>query len=375
MRSSRSDPDPLDPGPAGFTHRGLHYGPEFPENSRIAFATALEFGAGIECDLRLTADDHIVVFHDRDASRLCRSPMKIGESTLADLGCLSLGGHPIPTLGSLLSMVDGRVPLLLEVKVNRDIWRWVRTLREGLSGYEGRLAVMSFDPRIPRLMKTNMPEVRRGLIVRDRHSLLRRRFAILLASPQFLAVERPALGKSWVARARQRNAPGRKRTPTTRPTPSSRRVNLRVTTPTTLVAPPGSKTRWNDASLKTSTTRGSEKSHQLVQIQSTNDAKSGDGATRDAPAPTGFSTTFCRGSRRPTPELSHFSKPRAQARRYKSRMDLTIKRIDDLEFYDGPHKVEGIHFRYAGKELGVRAYAVAAAPSIKITPLDSTTGP
>lgn len=204
MRSSRSDPDPLDPGPAGFTHRGLHYGSEFPENSLIAFAGALEFGAGIECDLRLTAENRIVLFHDRDAWRLCGSPMKIGGSTLADLGRLSLGGHPIPTLESLLSMVDGRVPLLLEVKVDRDIWRWVPALRAGLAAYRGRFAVMSFDPRIPRLMKTNMPEVRRGLIVRDRHSGVRRGFAIALASPQFLAVERPALGKPWVERARRR---------------------------------------------------------------------------------------------------------------------------------------------------------------------------
>jgi len=204
MRSSRLSPDPLDPGPAGFTHRGLHYGSEFPENSLIAFAAALEFGAGIECDLRLTADNRIVVFHDRDALRLCGSPMKIGESTLADLGRLSLGGHPIPTLESLLTLVAGRVPLLLEVKVNRDIWRWVPVLREGLANYDGRFAVMSFDPRIPRLMKTNMPQVRRGLIVRDRHSWIRRGFAIALASPQFLAVERPALGKPWVERVRRR---------------------------------------------------------------------------------------------------------------------------------------------------------------------------
>ncbi len=204
MRSSRSDPDPLDPGPAGFTHRGLHYGSEFPENSLIAFAAALELGAGIECDLRLTADNRIVVFHDRDAWRLCGSPMKIGESTLADLGRLSLGRHPIPTLESLLALVASRVPLLLEVKVDRDIWRWVPALRAGLAGYRGRFAIMSFDPRIPRLIKTNMPDVRRGLIIRDRHSMVRRSFAIALASPQFLAVERSALGKPWVERARLR---------------------------------------------------------------------------------------------------------------------------------------------------------------------------
>src|SRR3982750_4615976 len=85
MRSSPSKPDPLNPGPAGFAHRGLHYGSGFPENSLVAFAGALEMGAGIECDLRLTADSQIVVFHDADAWRICASPVKIGESKLSEL--------------------------------------------------------------------------------------------------------------------------------------------------------------------------------------------------------------------------------------------------------------------------------------------------
>src|SRR5438552_18327057 len=100
MRSSRSKPDPLDPGPAGFAHRGLHYGPGLPENSLIAFAGALELGAGIECDLRLTADDHVVVFHDADAMRICASPLKIGRSRWSDLSRLRVGEHPMPTLES-----------------------------------------------------------------------------------------------------------------------------------------------------------------------------------------------------------------------------------------------------------------------------------
>ena len=92
-RCNRRGPaaDPLDPGPAGFAHRGLHYGSGFPENSLLAFAAALELGAGIECDLRLTADNQIVVFHDEDAWRMCASPMVIGRSTLAELGRLRLG--------------------------------------------------------------------------------------------------------------------------------------------------------------------------------------------------------------------------------------------------------------------------------------------
>src|SRR5215212_4293301 len=100
-RLSPSVADPLDPGPVGFAHRGLHYGSQFPENSLIAFAAALELGCGIECDLRLTADDQVVVFHDADALRICASPLRIGGSTLAELGRLRLGEGPIPTLASL----------------------------------------------------------------------------------------------------------------------------------------------------------------------------------------------------------------------------------------------------------------------------------
>ena len=204
MRSSRSVADPLDPGPAGFAHRGLHCAAQVPENSLVSFAAALELGAGIECDLRLTADDQILVFHDADAWRLCASPLRIGRSSLAELGRLRLGNEPIPTLASLLALVAGRVPLLLEVKVDADIWRWVPALRGALADYPGRIGVMSFDARLPRLLKTNLPSVRRGLVVRDRASPLKRWLALWLSSPDFLAVERTALGRRWVVRARER---------------------------------------------------------------------------------------------------------------------------------------------------------------------------
>ena len=204
MRSSRSVADPLDPGPAGFAHRGLHRGSEFPENSLLAFAAALEAGAGIECDLRLTADDRVVVFHDADARRICGSPMRIGECRLAELGSLRVGDGPIPTLESVLQLVGARVPLLLEAKVEDDIWRWAPALKRALSGYDGRFGFMSFDARLPRQLRTNLPDVRRGLVINDRLSGWKRFWALRLAHPQFLAVEAAALGKPWVERARRR---------------------------------------------------------------------------------------------------------------------------------------------------------------------------
>ena len=167
MRSSPSDPDPLDPGPLGFAHRGLHRGPGFPENSFVAFAAALEMGAGIECDLRLTADNRIVVFHDRETWRMCSSHLWVNRSTYAELSRLRVGDGPIPTLESLLELVKGTVPLLLEIKVEGDLWRWMPALKAALRDYRGRHGVMSFDARIGAPSENEFPQVRRGLVIRD----------------------------------------------------------------------------------------------------------------------------------------------------------------------------------------------------------------
>jgi glycerophosphoryl diester phosphodiesterase len=202
MRSSPSKPDPLDPGPLGFAHRGLHSGSDAPENSLAAFKAAIEFGAGIECDLRLTADNRLVVFHDADARRLCASPLRIGESKWSDLAGLRIGAHPIPTLESLLALVAGRIPLLFEAKIEGDARRWATALKRDLSRYPGRFAVMSFDPRFCRSLKRDTPGVRRGLLVKDSLRALRRNLYIRVAGADFLGVEVPALGKRWVAAAR-----------------------------------------------------------------------------------------------------------------------------------------------------------------------------
>ena len=201
---SRSGSDPLYPGPVGFAHRGLHDGATFIENSLLAFAAALERGAGIECDLRLTADNQVIVFHDADALRLCGSHAIIARSTRAELARFSVGNRPIPTLGQLLRLVDGRVPLLLEAKVDERFWPFGPAMLEALKDYSGAYGVMSFDPRLPRWFKTNAPHIRRGLVISDKLPSLRRWSAMMLADPQFLSVHRAALDQSWVARARRR---------------------------------------------------------------------------------------------------------------------------------------------------------------------------
>lgn len=211
MRLSPSNPetpaaDPLDPGPAGFAHRGLH-GPDVPENSLAAFRAALELGAGIECDVRLSGDGEVMVFHDHRLSRLCGADWMV-EATPAAV----LAGHrlldseeTIPWLSELLDLVGGRVPVLIEAKACAgNAARLAAALAGDLAAYAGPVGVMSFDPFVCRWFARERPYLRRGLVVKARWSALERWRRRIIASPHFLAVDRRLLGTRWAARMQAR---------------------------------------------------------------------------------------------------------------------------------------------------------------------------
>jgi len=210
MRSSPSgtDPrgiDPLSPGPAGFAHRGLH-GPGVPENSLAAFRAAIAAGAGIECDVRLSADGEAMVFHDRDLRRLCGCDWQ-AETTRAEAlaGRRLLGSEAnIPWLGELLDLVQGRVPILIELKVRDNAARLAGAVADELGDYAGPAGVMSFDPKVSRWFARNRPYVARGLVVSDRSCALDRWTAVGYARPHFIAAERSLLGTRWARRVRRK---------------------------------------------------------------------------------------------------------------------------------------------------------------------------
>jgi len=59
---------------------------ERPENTLKAFQYALEIGCQmLECDVRITKDDVLIVCHDEDSERLCGDKRKIIDCNYADL--------------------------------------------------------------------------------------------------------------------------------------------------------------------------------------------------------------------------------------------------------------------------------------------------
>ena len=150
-------------------HRGLHGG-EIPENSRAAMKAAIDAGYGIELDLQLSADNEAMVFHDYDMKRLTGTAGPIRMQTVSALNALNLSnGEPIPTLIEILELVDGRAPLLIEIKdqdgaLGPNVGILESRTAELLAKYNGPVAVMSFNPHSVFAMQKHAPSVSRGLV-------------------------------------------------------------------------------------------------------------------------------------------------------------------------------------------------------------------
>ena len=152
-----------------FAHRGLHDSKAgIVENTLPAFEAACEKGYGIELDIRFTRDSRVIVFHDDDLGRLVGDDRKVSDFTLDELREIPLCGIAsarIPTLREVLDRVNGRVPLLIEVKNGTDNARLCEALMAHLEGYRGAYIVESFNPLIVGWFRKNAPQVVRGQLV------------------------------------------------------------------------------------------------------------------------------------------------------------------------------------------------------------------
>ena len=190
----------------GFAHRGLH-GPGVPENSLAAFRAALNADAGIECDVRLSGDGQVMVFHDHDLRRLCASALAVESTPASVLAGQKLfdSGEHIPRLKELLGLVAGRVPLLVEVKCRGgNAAQATAAVAADLKDYAGPVGVMSFEPSVGRWLARHEPEMRRGLVISERAGAFDRWRSIRSAAPHFAAIDFGALARPWVAKVRQR---------------------------------------------------------------------------------------------------------------------------------------------------------------------------
>ncbi len=152
-------------------HRGLHdFDAGAPENSRAAFRAAIRQGFGIELDLQMSQDGEAMVFHDYGLNRLTHENGALRQHSAEDLRAITLvsGGESIPDLAEVLALIDGQVPVLLELKdqdgaFGPDVGPLEQRTAELLQSYRGDVAIMSFNPNAVVAMRGAAPDIARGL--------------------------------------------------------------------------------------------------------------------------------------------------------------------------------------------------------------------
>ena len=148
-----------------FAHRGLH-NEERAENSLSAFKAAVDAGYAIELDVRLSSDGELMVFHDDTLDRVTNETGRVDERSAEELGKIKLGNtdDTIPTFREVLELIDGRVPLLVEIKEDAGKYGVTEKTVEMLREYKGEYLIESFNPLALARVKKLMPEAPRGIL-------------------------------------------------------------------------------------------------------------------------------------------------------------------------------------------------------------------
>ncbi|MBN2300166.1 MAG: hypothetical protein JXC31_03150 [Acholeplasmataceae bacterium] len=148
-------------------HRGLYtIDGSIPENSKAAYLNALDKGYSIELDINVLKDGTVIAFHDPSLKRLCNDSRLLSELNYNDIkDCHLLNTEQkIMRFDEVLELVDGKVPLLIELKPFGDVSLLCNSLVKNLTDYKGKYAIFSFHPKVVMWFKKNHPEIIRGQI-------------------------------------------------------------------------------------------------------------------------------------------------------------------------------------------------------------------
>lgn len=128
------------------------------ENSRSSLLAAISHGVDmIEFDVRLTADDHLVVIHDRVTGRVAEDKHTVHDLTLAELRQVSLSnGEEFLTLDDALNLI-GSTPVIIELKDKHSVDELLLVLEQHP---DTTASVASFQHEELRQVRRVLPNVR-----------------------------------------------------------------------------------------------------------------------------------------------------------------------------------------------------------------------
>ncbi len=178
------------------SHRGFFNNDQgIPENSLMAFKRSMERGYAIELDVMLTKDGYVVVHHDHDLKRVSAVNKRVDALTLRELQSHTLlkTDQVPPTLREVLNLVEGHIPLYIEIKHEQysPAGELEEKVAELLENYEGRVAILSFNPQSLEWFAKNAPQYYRGQNYDPLDSKLGRTFDIFTSILQEAWTARP----------------------------------------------------------------------------------------------------------------------------------------------------------------------------------------
>ena len=141
------------------SHRGIYDNKIIFENTIESFKKAIKKNYAIELDIHITKDKKIIVFHDHNLKRLTGIDKIVEDTNYEDLSNNTL---KIPTLDEVLNLVNGKVPILIELKQERKVGKLEEETMKILSKYKGIYLIQSFNPITLLWFKKNYPNTTRG---------------------------------------------------------------------------------------------------------------------------------------------------------------------------------------------------------------------
>ena len=176
-------------------HRGIH-NDKVIENTIPAFNLALEKKVPIEFDVRILKDGSLVVHHDDNLKRLMNIDRKISSYSYLELEKLTFPNTDIgiPLLEDVLSLVNGKVFLVIEIKKSEsyNYKDYCKKIVSILENYSGDFIIKSFDIRIVNWFLKNTNYITGLLLTKLKKSLydflVNKNLTLSILKPDFLSV-------------------------------------------------------------------------------------------------------------------------------------------------------------------------------------------
>ncbi len=149
-------------------HRGLYNNDKgIYENTLSSFKNALKNGYPIELDVHLTKDNKVIVFHDSNLKRLFNNKKKVKNLTYEELIKYKYPSslESIPLLEEVLKLVNGKVPLIIELKCDQRVGLLENEVVKLLKNYQGNYALKSFRFKSVYYLKKHYPYIIRGQLL------------------------------------------------------------------------------------------------------------------------------------------------------------------------------------------------------------------